>query len=189
MKKTLFNLLAICITISIVAVACGKKKINDSNEEESSVEKTVITEIQNSDFNDNWNIAYDAKKNLSKETFDSLKLNTLTFLPPYEDLDFQIGKIILDTEHKKLLSVKAIASGEISEYLLGYIDNNITDSLLIAYEDNVEYYSTTASTIKDSKITVTTINSNYDGPQETADTIITIYNITPNLTFDEVIEE
>ena len=140
MKKTPLSILAICITISIIVVACGKKKTSDSNEKEGSVENTAITEIQNSDFDNNWNIAYDPKINLSKETFDSLRLNTLTFLPPFEDLDFQIGKIILDTENKKLLSIKAIASGEISEYLLGYIDNNITDSLLIAYEDNVEYF-------------------------------------------------
>lgn len=188
MKKILFILLIVSST-ALIITSCGKKKqYNESDNVEANATGTDST-IKDAEFDDNWNEAYKAKDNLSKQTFDSLKLNTLTFLPPYEDLDFQIGKTLLNTDNKKLLTIKAIASGEISEYLLGYIGGNITDSLLVAYEDNVEYYSATYSTIENNKITVTTVNRSYDGPEEVADTIVTKYNITPELTFEEVFEE
>lgn len=191
MRKILFTTL-IFLLITLSFSNCWKKKTNESNpitQIDSSESLISETEIEYMDFGDNWNVAYDSKQNLSKEAFDSLKLNSLTFLPPYEDLDFQIGRVILNTDHKKLLSVKAIASGEISEYLLGYMNNSITDSLLIAYEDNVEYYSSTSSIIKGNVVIVTTINHDYEGVKEISDTINSRYVITPELKFEEIIEE
>lgn len=186
MKKA-FHILITFLFLMLITTACGKKK--QQNEEQETPTTVTESQIKDAEFDNNWNVAYDENKNISKAQYDSLKLGSLSFIAPYEHLDFQIGKVLLDTDEKKLLSIKAISSGEIAEYLLSYINNNITDSLLIAYEDNVEYYSATSSVINDNKITVTTINWDYSGAEETADTTITQYTITPELTFEEIFDK
>ena len=190
MKKN-FILLAFLFSTLVIISSCGKKKQSENSNTAATgtITTNVELNIEHAQFDNNWNVQYDENKNLSKEEFDNMKLGTLSFMPVFGDVDFQIGQILFSTEKEKLLTVKAIASGEISEYLLSYINGNITDSLLVAYEDNVEYYSETSSKIENNRVTVTTVNRDSSGDEESLDSISTIYEISPKLTFDEVFEE
>lgn len=190
--KPRFHYICICLLAVLLLPSCNgcKKQTTPSTEvnTDKKAEESSAIEIDETIFDDNWNKIND-KNVLSKQAYDELKLGTLSFIGSYGDLQYEIGNTLIDQDNKKLLTVKCVASGEISEYLLGYINNNITDSLLIAYEDNVEYFSKTFSVIKHNQITTTTINWDYAGMEEIADTIISKYIITPELTFEEIIEE
>lgn len=180
----------ICLLAIFLLPSCNGCKRKQTPESDNKEQKTEFSiNISNITFGDNWSKLGQENHILSQAEYDSLKLGTLSFIPPYGDLQYELGGVLINEDNKKLLTVKSVASGEISEYLLGYINNNITDSLLVAYEDNVEYYSATSSTIEGNTINVRTINWDYSGAKEIADTIITEYQITPELTFDEVIEE
>lgn len=183
MKKIL-TILAVLLFVT----SCGKKNNSENTDTNTTTDATEF-HVADVKFDNNWNMPFDITKNLDKQTYDSLKLGKLSFMSEYGTLDYQIGDILFNVGNKKLLSVKAIASGEIAEYLLGYVNDNITDSLLVAYEDNVEYYSTTYSTVRDNTIITTTIDLNNEGTKEISDTTIVRYHITPEMTFEEVFEE
>ena len=185
-KYSIICLLAVLLLSS--CEGCRKKQSSANGLVEDTPSATAPIDIPFSNFDDNWNKLDDSNV-LSEEEYDSLKLGSLSFIGSYGDLQYEIGKRIIDQEDRKLLTIKAIASGEISEYLLGYIDNDITDSLLVAYEDNVEYYSQTSSTISHDTITVVTIDHDYSGMEDVADTIVSQYIISPELRFEEIINE
>lgn len=177
-------------TVTILTLSCGGKAKNnstDTQQDATSVEYANI-ELSEKHFGDNWNQLENSQTMLTKEEYDALNLGKLSFIPAYEDLQYEIGSTLVDEPTRKLFTIKTIASGEISEYLLGYINNCVTDSLLISYEDSVEYFSETSSIINGNKITVTTVNFDYSGTEEVADTIKTSYTISKELTFDEIIE-
>lgn len=180
------------ISIALISISCGggKAKENSSDSKEGSV-ATEYTNVELSEkhFGDNWNQLESSQTMLTKEEYDALNLGALSFIPEFGELQYEIGSTLIDEPTRKLLTVKTIASGEISEYLLGYINNNVTDSLLISYEDNVEYFSEISSVLNGNKITVTTIDFDYSGEAEIADTIRTSYIISKELTFDEILQK
>lgn len=181
---------SIFLSIVLIAFSCGGGKTKDGSAD--SNDGAVTTEYANIDFSekhfgDNWNQLERTQTMLTKEQYDALNLGALSFIPEFGELQYEIGSTLIDEPTRKLLTIKTIASGEISEYLLGYINNIVTDSLLISYEDNVEYFSETSSVINGNKITVTTIDFDYSGEAEIADTIRTSYIISKELTFDEIL--
>lgn len=190
--KTIHVYFVVLSVLLLVITSCGSKtkqnNIESSIDASNAIENTSV-HISEIHFDNNWNKLDNQSAQLSKSEYESLKLADLSFMENFGDLQYEKGETLVDEENRKLLTIKTISSGEISEYLLGYINNSITDSLLVAYEDNVEYYSTTSSVIKDDTITVTTINFDYNGIDEVADTITNKYRITPHLLFDEIIEE
>jgi len=125
---------------------------------------------------------------LSQSRYDSLQLAKVKELEGYDIADLTMGKILLSNDNGKMLTVQVITDGEITELLLSYDkDGNLVDNLIVAYEDMVEYYSQITSSINSDSITVQTINYIYsdseDNTQETSDTIITKYKITPEFRF------
>lgn len=188
--KYIIHIFILAIYASILfSCGGGKKQQSSSSTENSANDTSSIKEIPTTIFDDNWNKLDQNNTILTEEEFDSLKLNSLSFIGSYGDLQYEKSKTLIDQENRKLLTIKTISSGEISEYLLGYVDQNISDSLLVAYEDNVEYYSKVSSTISHDTITVMAINWDYSGLEEISDTIVSRYIITPALKFEEIIEE
>lgn len=125
---------------------------------------------------------------LTQSQYDSLQLNKVKELQGYDIADLTMGKILLDNDFGKMVTVQIITDGEITELLLSYDKNgNLVDNLIVAYEDLVEYYKEVTSSINSDKITVQTINFNYydigNNTIETADTTRTSYQITPELKF------
>lgn len=184
------------LLIGLASLSCNTKTTNTNNSSsDSSISRSdstyesLLTNMPEVIFDKVWNDVNNSKKKLSEAQYDSLRLNNLSFLPAFDDLEYQIGQVLVNEKDVKLLTIKAVASGEVSEYLLGYQNNKITDSLLVAYEDAVEYYSRTSSSIKGNLIESTTINWDYnDQGKETADTMISYYRITPQLKFEEITE-
>lgn len=152
-------------------------------------DSVFIVDIQQTSFDNNWNKLDQESNILSLAEYDSLGLDKLSFIGPYGEFQYEKGEELLKSRNKKLLTIKSISSGEISEYLLGYVDNQVSDSLLVTYEDNVEYFSKVSSIIAKDTITVMAINWDYSGMKEISDTIISKYIITPELKFEEIIEE
>lgn len=181
--------LVLCTSILFSCGGGKKQQTTNNSEGEAEGNSSLVVEIPTTIFDDNWNKLDQKSKLLSHEEFDALQLGDLSFIGAYGDFQYEEGKTLLDQADKKLLTIKTISSGEISEYLLGYVDQNISDSLLVAYEDNVEYYSKVSSTIAKDTITVMAINWDYSGMEEISDTIISRYIITPELRFEEIIEE
>lgn len=125
---------------------------------------------------------------LTQAQYDSLQLGKVKELHGYDIADLTMGKVLLNNVFGKMLTVQIITDGEITELLLSYDkDGKLVDNLIVAYEDLVEYYKEVTSSINSDKITVQTINYNYfdvgNNTIETADTIVTNYEITPELKF------
>lgn len=125
---------------------------------------------------------------LTQSQYDSLQLSKVKELQGYDIADLTMGRILLNNDFGKMVTVQIITDGEITELLLSYDKNgNLVDNLIVAYEDLVEYYKEVTSSINSNKITVQTINFNYydvgSNTIETADTIRTNYQITPELRF------
>lgn len=191
MKRILVISITTVAILFAIASCGGKVKNTENGQENNETANSDFASIQISEthFDNNWNKLDHSASQLSREEYDALNLGQLSFMSNFEDLQYDKGTILIEDNNRKLLTIKTISSGEIAEYLLGYVNNIVTDSLLVAYEDNVEYFSTTSSVINNDKITVTTINSDYSGLEEASDTIVNSYRITPELTFDEIIEE
>lgn len=191
MKKILVTSIAI-LSLTLAMLSCGGKgKTKDNSTDASKGEITAVEfayiEFAETHFGDNWNHLENSEKQLTEEEYKSLNLGKLSFIPDFGELQYEIGSTLIDEPTRKLLTVKTVSSGEISEYLLGYVNNTITDSLLVAYEDNVEYFSNTSAVLEGNKITVTTIDFDYSGTEEVSDTISTSYIISKELIFDEII--
>lgn len=165
---------------------CRRQQGADSVAETGSV---FTVDIKLTKLDNNWNKLDQENNILSLAEYDSLGLGKLSFIGPYGELQYEKGEVLLKSDNKELLTIKTISSGEISEYLLGYVNNQVSDSLLVAYEDNVEYFSKVSSVITKDTITVMAINWDYSGMKEIVDTIISRYIITPELKFEEIIEE
>lgn len=125
---------------------------------------------------------------LSQLQYDSLQLSKVKELQGYDIDDLTMGKILLNNNLGKILTIQIITDGEITELLLSYDkDGNLKDSLIVAYEDLVEYYKQITTSINSDTISVQTINFNYYAVGyntiETADTVVTNYRITPELKF------
>lgn len=126
-------------------------------------------------------------KRLTQAQYDSLQLKQINSLSDYGLEDLSMGKTLFEGGSGKLLTLQVITEGEITEYLLSYdTKGNLVDSLVVAYEDMVEYYTQISSLIKKNQILVQTINFTYDGNngnEEESDTTIAKYQITPELRF------
>ena len=123
---------------------------------------------------------------INQDTYDKLQLSNIEAFAYYSKDNFIVNKTLYEGENGKIISIYVITGGEVMEYLFSYDkDGKLKDSLLVAYTDNVEYFSTITSKLKSGKmIAVETINFSYD-EANTTDTITTWYNITPELKFQE----
>lgn len=133
-------------------------------------------------------IDFSKLKRLTQAEYDSLHLVQINSLSGYDLEDLTMGQILFNGANGKLLTLKVITEGEITEYLLSYDPKgNLVDSLIVAYEDMVDYYSEVTTIIRKNQILVQTVNFTYDGKdgnEETAsDTSMTKYRITPSLRF------
>lgn len=134
------------------------------------------------------NIDFDRLPKLSMTLYDSLKLAMVDDLQGYDTTYLSMGRILLENENGRIITIQVITGGEITEHLLSYDKHgNLVDNLIVAYEDMVEYYSEVSSKINSNRITVQTVNFTYDEadgePVELSDTIIKRYQITPEFRF------
>lgn len=125
---------------------------------------------------------------LSQQEYDDLQISSIEDLTGYDSQDLSMGKILIDSEDGKVISVHIATEGELTEYLLSYDkDGMIKSKLLVAYEDLVENYCQISSTIKSGTITIQTINYTYSESDslenDIADTITTYYHISPEFEF------
>lgn len=171
---------------SIIFVSCNNKSKKPDTKNSSSVNSIIIEDSilgQNLD-----KMNFDSIKRLTQAEYDSLHLAQIKSLSDYGPNDLTMGRFLFEGENGKLLTIKIITEGEITEYLLSYdTKGKLVDSLIVAYEDMVEYYTQVSSSIKQNEILVQTINFSYDGAdgneEEKADTSLTKYQITPELRF------
>lgn len=179
-KKILF-----CIGLLVICISCQNKPKNlvqpDLSSLDINIDETVLSyKLDSTDLN--------LLPRLTQLQYDSLQLNLVTDLKGYDLGDLSMGRVLLASENGKIITIQIITGGEVSEYLLSYDRNGtLTDNLLVAYEDMVEYYSQISSNIKANKITVQTINYTYEdesgNPIEKSDTALMAYEITPDLKF------
>lgn len=138
--------------------------------------------------NEQANIDFGTIPRLSQAEYDSLQLKSIEDLTGYDSQDLSMGHILFDSEDGRIITIRIITEGELTEYLLSYDkDGNLTDKLLVAYEDLVEYYSQVSTKIKSNQITIQTVNYIYNEEDSedtiSTDTIIASYQITPDLKF------
>lgn len=179
MKKIYF----FSIILAIILFSCQNKQGQQSRLEPLHIELEKITLSNKADDIDLMKIS-----RLTQIQYDSLQLDKVKELQGYDISDLTMGKMLLNNDSGKMLTVQIITDGEITELLLSYDKNgNLVDNLIVAYEDLVEYYKEVTSLINTDKITVQTINYNYfdvgNNTIETSDTIVTNYAITPDLKF------
>lgn len=171
---------------SIIFVSCNNKSKESDTKNSSSVNSIIIEDSLLGQNLDKMNL--DSIKRLTQAEYDSLHLAQIKSLSDYGPNDLTMGRFLFEGENGKLLTIKIITEGEITEYLLSYdTKGKLVDSLIVAYEDMVEYYTQVSSSIKQNEILVQTINFSYDGidgnEEEKADTSLTKYQITPELRF------
>lgn len=171
------------IIFTIILFSCQNKQGQQSRLESLHIELEKTTLSNKADDIDLMKIS-----RLTQVQYDSLQLDKVKELQGYDISDLTMGEILLNNDFGKMLTVQIITDGEITELLLSYDkDGNLVDNLIVAYEDLVEYYKEVSSSINSDKITVQTINYNYfdvgNNTIETADTIVTNYEITPELKF------
>lgn len=171
------------ILLSVLLFSCGNKQVKDAQPQLSSLnielqETALSTKLKDIDLT--------RLPRLTPEEYDRMQLARVKNLEGYDLSDLTMGEILFANEQGKILTIKVITDGEITEYLLSYDKNgNLLDNLLVAYEDMVEYYSEVSSKINSNKIIVQTVNFTYgdeDGSNaEKSDTAFTNYQITPEL--------
>lgn len=125
---------------------------------------------------------------LSQREYDQLQLYNVKELQGYTISDLSNGRVVVDDEYGKILTVQIITDGEITELLLSYNkEGKLQDNLIVAYEDLVEYYTQVTSMIESDSIMVQTVNFTYDGEDgnsaESSDTTVVKYQITPEFKF------
>lgn len=172
-------------TILLLSNSCQ----NRHNDNTSSQIKQLDLHLDETDLgNRQDSIDFTGIPRLSQAEYDSLQLKSIEDLTGYDSQDLSMGHILFDSEEGRIITIHIITEGELTEYLLSYDkEGNLTDKLLVAYEDLVEYYSQVSTKIKSNQITIQTINYTYsedDNDDSTSiDTIISSYQITPDLKF------
>jgi len=179
MKKIFLSSLIVPVAL---LVSCGNKSTID----QSSIKNldVVFDEIALSNKLNSIDLTKVAR--LSQMQYDSLQLVHVEGLQGYDINDLTMGNVLFENQNGKILTIRVITDGEVTEYLLSYDKEGcLQDNLLVAYEDMVEYYSEVTSRINSNKIMVQTVNFSYDGDSgntlEKADTAITNYQITSEL--------
>lgn len=203
-KKIGFTNKSLCL-VAILFIACVSCK-EKSKQADKAINNDYSINLTEQVIGNNWNGDELIAEYLSEAVYDSLKLGKLPFIPPFGEMDFQIGKVFVDTLGYKMLTLRLVSSGEISEYLLTYENGEPIDFLMVAYEDNVEYFSTTKTFLKGDSLLVETITYSGDdtdadkdesevvtneselslsASNNLADTLFSHYLITPDFRFKE----
>lgn len=188
MKKIyLFNFVFVFILIS-----CQEKQGSNIVKIPSTIPahiNSLDVVISDTNLGDNFdNIDFDKLPRMTMVLYDSLQLSKISDLQGYDTTYLSMGRILLSNENGRIITIQVITGGEISEYLVSYDKGGqLIDSMVVAYEDMVEYYSAVTSIINSNKITVQTVNftyaDEYGNPIELSDTAITRYQITPEFRF------
>lgn len=173
------------VMLMALFVSCGNKSQTEPQQSIKSLD-VILDEIALS--NKLNSIDLTKVQRLTQMEYDSLQLAAIEGLQGYDINDLTMGNILFENENGKILTIRVITDGEITEYLLSYDkDGLLQDNLLVAYEDMVEYYSEVSSKINSNKIMVQTVNFTYEdesgNPFETSDTAVVNYQITNNLMF------
>ena len=146
---------------------------------------TIHKEVKN-----NWdNLPSLVAQKMDISLYDSLNLNNLNFIPPYEYADFVIDILSSnDSLESRIGILTVINSGEILSYLMTYHQNVLVDDLMVYYEDNVEYYQHITSTINNDSICITSVTwkDDFDNYRNNSDTTIENYLLTPTLQFEKI---
>lgn len=183
MKKIfLFN-----FVFAIIFISCQNKQSGNFtfNNQIDSIHISLNDTALSNNFG---SIDFENLPRLTMAEYNNLQLDKIAGLEGYDTTYLAMGRTLLLNDDGKIITIQVITDGEITEYLISYDkDGNITDNLIVAYEDMVEYYSRVSTQINSNQIVVQTINFSYsDGennPIETSDTAITKYQITPELKF------
>lgn len=197
-KNVGFTYKSLCV-VAVLLLSCISCKEKVQQIEETKNNKYSIN-LEEQLIGNNWNEDNQLTTDYIDEVvYDSLKLGKLPFIPPFGEMDFQIGKVLVDTLDYKMFTLRLISSGEISEYLLTYEKGEPIDFLMVAYEDNVEYFSTTKTFLKGDSLlveTITFLGDDTDAKDETelyantnsSDTLFSHYLITPDFRFKENVQ-
>lgn len=144
------------------------------------------------EFRDKWNSLADLSENrIDRYTYDSLNLSKLNFIPSYNSADFVYDVLLNnDSTHLKVATITIINSGEILEYLISYQNNELVDTLMVYYEDNVEYNQQMYSNLSKDTIFRTCITAGDDSDNLViiSDTIQERYFVSPTLHFHKIDE-
>lgn len=184
-RRSLISSLILFFILSLSA--CNSKSKKEADVSTLSLPDKIV--LQDSTLGKYFDVIdFNKLKRLSQAEYDSLHLVQINSLSGYGLEDLTMGQILFNGVNGKLLTLHVITEGEITEYLLSYDPKgNLVDSLIVAYEDMVDYYTEVSTLIKKNEILVQTVNFTYDGKdgnEETAsDTSMTKYQITPSLRF------
>lgn len=123
---------------------------------------------------------------ISSKEYNELQLSKVKEISEYDISYIAKGDVVLSNEKGKIISIYIVTGGEISEYLISYNSKgDLVDSVLVAYEDFVEYYSQVSSFIDKSGLVIQTVNFNYEEEEETSDTLTIKYELTNELRFKQ----
>lgn len=126
-------------------------------------------------------------KILTETEFQNKQIDKINRFPAYDDATFSM-RTFKNKEDQTLSVVKGDWESEVVQYLLAYKNDTLNNSLMVSYEDFVEYYSSTTTTITGNEIELKTMDWTDDANGGRIDTTIERYRITPDLSF-EIIQE
>lgn len=183
--KSIYLFLILFSVFSFSLFSCLNKKDNNAqlliNELHIELDETKLS-------NSFEKVDMMALPRLTQDEYNNLQLGDVQELQGYDTAYLCMGKSLLDSAIGKIITVKVITDGEITEVLLSYDKNGkLIDNLIVAYEDMVEYYCRVSSLIVSDQITIQTINYNYADEdskiEESCDTTIKKYTISPEFRF------
>lgn len=184
MKKIFF----FSLLTSILFLSCRNKPQPVENMISEQLE-TLDVQLNNIMLGSNFDrIDFDNLPRLTLNDYKSLQLAKVKGLEGYDTAYLSFGRVLVENEKGRIITIQVITDGEISEYLVSYDkEGRLVDNMIVAYEDMVEYYSRVSSSITSDKITVQTVNYTYSdsegNPTETSDTATVSYRITPDFRF------
>lgn len=172
-------------TILLLSNSCQNRHNDNTGSQIQSLSFKLDDTSLESKLND---VDFESIPRMSQQEYDSLQINSIEDLNGYDSQDLSMGHVLFDSEDGKIITIRIITEGELTEYLLSYDRHGgLIDKLLVAYEDLVENYSQISSSIKSDTIKIQTINYTYDDSsdeeKEIADTVVSNYQITPELKF------
>lgn len=120
--------------------------------------------------------------------YEELQLGKIKEIKDFDSFNFYYGDTISLGNGEYLREIYATTSNEGNIYLISYnIDDYFVNYVRVAYFDWAQYYRTISSVLKKNELTVQLFEYSYDevNVEERTDTIITKYEIDPDLNFIE----
>lgn len=182
-------LLLSIISLALALFSSYQNRLNATNSKIVEQLKSLDIQLKDTVLGNYSNaIDFDNIPHISKNKYNSLQLQKVSGLEKYDISSLSMGNVLFQNSKEKILTILVVTGGEITEYLLSYDkQGNLIDNMIVAYEDMVEYYSHTSTSINSNKITVQTIDYSYSdsqgNPVELSDTTMVKYHVSPKFKF------